>query len=84
MNSPGHAFQECTGSCHSLEAVSSKLRLTDGLTVLPRIEIVAILIHYQLFTHTMKPSDPLMLPDVPLRGGMYPAGKIDISRPLAI
>ena len=51
MTSPGPAFQECTGSCHenvpAPKAVSSGLRSTDGLTVLARIEIVAILVHYQ-------------------------------------
>ena len=50
MNSPGPAFQEYTGSCHenvpAPKAVSSYLRLTDGLTVLAWIEIVAILVHY--------------------------------------
>ena len=39
------------------------LRSTGGLTVLARIEIVTILVHYQTtllhFTHAMKPSDPL-------------------------
>ena len=35
-------------------------------------------------SHTMKPSDPLLLADVTLRCGMYPAGKVDISRHLAI
>ena len=56
MTSPGPAFQECTGSCHenvhTPKAVSSNLRLTDGLTVLARIEIVAILVHYQLSYNT--------------------------------
>ena len=51
MTSPGPAFQECTGSCHknvpTLMAVSSGLRSTDGLTVLARIDMVAILVHYQ-------------------------------------
>ena len=51
MTSPGPAFQECTGSCHenvpAPKAVSSDLRSADGLTVLARIEIVAILVHYQ-------------------------------------
>ena len=32
----------------------------------------------------MKPSDPLLLTDVTLRCGMYPAGKVDISQHLAI
>ena len=53
MTSPGPAFQECTRSCHenvpAPKAVSSDLQSTDGLTVLARIEIVAILIHYQPF-----------------------------------
>ena len=51
MTSPGPAFQECTGSCHenvpAPKAVLSDLQLTDGLTVLARIEIVAILVHYK-------------------------------------
>ena len=32
----------------------------------------------------MKPRDLLLLADVTLRCGMYPAGKVDISRHLAI
>ena len=32
----------------------------------------------------MKPSDPLLLADVTLRSGMYPADKVDISQHLAI
>ena len=32
----------------------------------------------------MKPSDPLLLVDVALLCGMYPAGKVDISQYLAI
>ena len=58
------------------KAVSTDLRSTDGLTVLTRIEIVTILVHYQQSyntSHTMKPSDPLLLADVALRCGMYPA-----------
>ena len=51
MTSPEPAFQKCTGSCFenvsTPKAVSSDLRSTDSLTVLARIEIVAILIHYQ-------------------------------------
>ena len=91
MTSPGPTFQECTGSCHenvpALKAVSSDLQSTDGLTVLARIEIVATLVHYQPSynnSHTMKPSDPLLLADVTLHCGMYPAGKVDISPHLAI
>ena len=38
----------------------------------------------QHFTHTMKPSDPLLLADVTLSCEMYPAGKVDISQHLAI
>ena len=90
MTSPGPAFQECTGSCHenvpALMLVSSDLRSTDGLTVLARIEIVAIMVHYQPSyntSHKMKPSDPLLLANVTLHCGMYPAGKVD-SRYLAI
>ena len=74
MTSPGPAFQECTGSCHenvpARKAVSSNPRSTDGLTVLAWIEIVAILVHYQPSyntSHTMKPSDPLLLANVTLR-----------------
>ena len=32
----------------------------------------------------MKPSDPLLLADVPLRFGMWPAVKVDFSENLAI
>ena len=32
----------------------------------------------------MKPSDPLLLADITLCCGMYPAGKVDISLHLAI
>ena len=62
------------------------LQLTDGLTVLARIEIVTILVHYQPSyntSHTMKPSNPLLLADVALLCGMYPANKVDISQHLA-
>ena len=60
MTSPGPAFRECTGSCHenvlAPRAVSSNLRSTDGLSVLARVEIVAILVHYQpLSTHCCLP-----------------------------
>ena len=34
-----------------------------------------------LHTHTMKPSDPLLLAYGTLRCGMYPAGKVAISQP---
>ena len=51
MTSPGPEFQECIGSCHenvpALYVVSSVLRLTNVLTVLVRIEIVALLVHYE-------------------------------------
>ena len=73
MTSPGPAFPK---------AVSSNLPLTDGLTVLVRIEIVVILVHYQPsfnISHTMNPTDPLLLADVTLCCGMYPASKVDIS-----
>ena len=68
MTSPGPAFQECTGNenVSAPNAVSSDLRSTDGLTLLARIEIVTILVHYQQSyntSHTMKPSDPLLLAD---------------------
>ena len=69
MTSPGPALQKCTGFCHenvpAPKAVSSDLQSTDGLTVLARIEIVVILVHYQsCYTYTMKPSDQLLLADV--------------------
>ena len=38
----------------------------------------------QHFTDTMKSSDPLLLANVTLRWGMYPAGKVDISQHLTI
>ena len=83
--------QECTGSCHenvpTPKAVSSDLQSTDGLAKLARTEIVAILVHYQPFyntSHTMKPSDPLLLSQVTLRCWMYLAGKVDISQHLAV
>ena len=48
MTSPGPAFQEFTGSCHknvsAPKAVSSDLQSSD---VLAKIEIVAIMVHYQ-------------------------------------
>ena len=51
MTSPGSAFQECTWSCHengpAQKAVSSNLWSTDRMTVLDRIEIVPILVHYR-------------------------------------
>ena len=79
MTAPGPAFQECTGSClenvPAPKVVSSNLGLTDGLTVLARIEIVTILVHYQPSyntSHTMKSSDPLLLADVTLCCGMEP------------
>ena len=57
-----------------------------GLTVLAWIEIVAILVHYQppYNTYTIKPSDLLLLSNVPLCCGMYPADKVDIFLHLAI
>ena len=63
------------------------LRLTDGLTILANwLQTVAILVNYQSSyntSHTMKPSDLLLLANVPLHCKMYPAGKADISRHLA-
>ena len=65
------------------------LRLTDGLTVLAWL-VVRDSLHLGNYqpsyntSHTMKSSDPLLLADVTLRCGMYPAGKVDISRHLAI
>ena len=80
MTSPGPAFQDCTRSCHenvpAPKAVSSDLRSADGLTVLARIVSWYTINHpTTLHTHTMKPSDSLLLADVTLRCGMYPAGK---------
>jgi hypothetical protein len=73
MTSPGPALQKCTGSCHenvpAPKAISSDLQSTDGLTVLARIEIIAILVHYQPSYNTsqaMKPCDLLLLADVTL------------------
>ena len=46
---------------------------TDGLTILTRIEIITILVHYQPSyntSNTMKPSDPLLLANVTLRCGI--------------
>ena len=48
---------------------------------------LGIFTNYQPFyntSHTMKPSDPMLLADVTLRCRMYPAGKVDISQHLAI
>ena len=54
------------------------LRSTDGLTILANwLEIVTILVHYQPSyntSHTLKPSDPLLLADITLCCGMFPAG----------
>ena len=53
-----------------------------------RIEIVCLIgtlsTILQYCTHTMKPSDLLLLADVTLRCGMYPAGKVAISWHLAV
>ena len=91
MSSPGSAFQKFDGSClenvPAPKAVSSNLGSTDGMTALTRIEIVAILVHYQPSyntSHTMKPNDPLLIANIPLSCGMYPTGKVDISQQLAI
>ena len=59
---------------------------TDGLTVLATGQRqYAKLVHYQPSyntSHTMKSSDPLLLADGNLHCGMYPAGKVAISRHL--
>ena len=57
-----------------------------GLTVLVWIDIVAILVHYQpsYNTYTIKTSDLLLLADVPLCCGIYPADKNYIFLHLAI
>ena len=59
---------------------------TDGLTILAWIEIVTILVHINHPTkvHTqwkliMKPGGPLLLTNVNLHCGRYPACKVDIS-----
>ena len=60
-----------TGCCVNWYSRSTSFFMTT------RIEIVAILVHYQPSyntSHTMKPSDPLLLAYVTLRCGMYPAG----------
>ena len=64
-----------------------RMFLPDGLTVLARIEIVAILLYYQPSCNAsqpMKPSYSLLMADVTLCCGLYPSGKVDISRHLAI
>ena len=79
-------YGSCHENVHAPKAVSTDLRSTHGLNVLARIEIVTILEHYQPSyntSHTVKPNDLLLLTDVTLRCGMYPAGKVDISRHLA-
>ena len=65
---------------------------TDGLTVLPRIEIVTILVKYQPSydtSHTMKVHYETQWPTAAhrchnLHWRMYPACKVDISQHLAI
>ena len=91
MTSPGPAFQECTGSCHenvpAQKAVSSVIDRWSDCIDQDRDSCHAILVHYQPSyntSHTMKPSDPLLLANVILHCGMYPAGKVDISQHLAI
>ena len=67
------------------KAVSSNLGPTDGLTVLARIEIVAILVHYQPSyntSHTQWTLVTLLLAEVTLWCGMYPAVKVVISHHL--
>ena len=63
------------------------LRSTDGLNISANwLEIVTILLHHQPScntSQTMKPSDPMLLANVTLGCGMYPAGKVDISQHLA-
>jgi hypothetical protein len=95
MTSPGPAFQECTGSCH--ENVPAPKGPKGGIirSVIDRwsdcigqdrdsSHLGTLSTILQHFTHTMKPSDPLLLADVSLRCGMYPADKVDISQHLAI
>ena len=90
MTSPGPAFRECTGSynenVHALEAVSSSMINwcsdcigLDGDSC--HLGTLSTILKH--FTHTMKPSDPLLLAVVTLGCGMYPAGKVDISQHLA-
>ena len=70
MTLPGPSCQECTGYCHenvpALKAVSYVCdvdRWSDCIGY--RIEIVCLIgtlsTILQHFTHTMKPSDPLLL-----------------------
>ena len=75
-------YWDLSWECLSLKAVSSNLLSRDGLTVLARIKYT----NYQYNTsHTQwKPSDPLLLADVTLCCGMYPACKVDISWHLVI
>ena len=70
------AFYECTGSCH--KNVINRWSVCIG-QLQARIAIIAILVHYHPTTlHTV------LLTDVTLRCGMYPASKVDISQRLAI
>ena len=53
MTSQGPAFQECTGSCHeNVSTQRSYPPICDGLTVLARIEMVAIDINHPTILHT--------------------------------
>ena len=83
MASPGSAFQECTGSClenvPTPKAVSSNLGLTNGLNVMARIEIVAILVRYQPSyntSYTIKSSDPPLLAYVTFHWGCVLQAKL--------
>ena len=82
MTSPGPAFQECTGSYHenvpAPEAVSAIDRWSDFIGEDRDLGTLSTILQH--FIYTMKSSDPLLLAAVTLRCGMYPAGKVDISR----
>ena len=83
MTSPGPALQKCTGFCHenvpTSNAVISNLRSTDCIGQDRDSHHLGTLSNIYNTSQTMKPSDPLLLPNVALRCGMYPAGKVDIS-----
>jgi hypothetical protein len=91
MTSPGPTFQECTGSCHvnvpAPKAVSSQSGIDRWSDCIGQDRdsrhlgtLSTILQH---FTHN-ETQYPLLLADVALCCGMYPACKVDISLHLAI
>ena len=86
MTSPGSDFQKCMYwvlpwecSCPKggiIPSAINKLYWPDRDSTLSTTSYNT--------SHTIKPSDPLLLADVPLCCGMYPTGKVDIFRHLAI